>query len=247
MRYPFYRHKQKKYISFSVRGKRYDYDLQTYPEYETFVSFDMWKSMYVADKGHWKLYRIVDRDNNYHKYGIMMPVYIDPKDKLHFIKFLTRRDYRRFRRFWKKEVANGDTYENLKEQEELVTMIRERADQNLKDALKKQAKAEEKVRQHAEKMLEDQKKREETVQETMNKPLWHMTGDLYYNPHNGKYLRVPPADADLLNIASDKSFAKETVQKALIHQTGDYYYDPVSNKLYLLDRENKEFKEVRVT
>lgn len=246
MRYPFYRHKKKKCISFSVRGKRYDYDLQAYPEYETFVSFNTWKSMYIADKEHWKVYHTTDRDANFHDYGIMMPLYIDPKDKFHFIKFLTRRDYRKFRRFWKKEVANGETYENLKEQEELVTMIRERADQNLKDALKKQAKAEEKVRQQAEKMLEDQKHREESVKETMSK-LWHMTGDLYYDPRNGTYLQVPPADADLLNVASDKSFAKETVQKALIHQTGNYYYDPVSNKLFLLDRENKEFKEVRVT
>lgn len=157
MRYPFYRHKQKKYISFFARGRRYDYDLQAYPEYETFISFDTWKSMYIADKEHWKMYHITDRDANFHEYGIIMPFYIDPKDKLHFIKFLTRRDYRRFRRFWKKEVANGDTYENLKEQEELVSIIRERANYNLNQALKKQAKAEERVRQQAKKMLEEQK------------------------------------------------------------------------------------------
>ena len=207
MRYPFYRHKQKKCISFSERGRRYDYDLQAYPEYETFVSFDTWKSMYIADKGHWKMYHSTDRNANFREYGIIMPFYKDPKDKLHFIKFLTRRDYRRFRRFWKKEVANGDTYENLKEQEELVSMIRERANHNLNQALKEQAKAEEKVRQQAEKMLEDQKKREEKVKN----PFQHMTGNLYYDSRNGTYVRMSDADADLLNIASNKSFAKKTI------------------------------------
>lgn len=232
MKYPFSKHIEKKTFNLTYKGTHYYIDLIEFPQYETFVNFDTWKSMYCADKENWQIFE--DKAFAVNE-KIVIPFYADSKKKLHFIKFLTRRDYRKFRRFWKKEIANGETYENLKEQEELVTIIRERADQNLKDALKKQAKAEEKVRQQAAKMLEDQKHREENVKETMSS-LWHMTGDLYYDPRNGTYLKVLDADKDLLAIANNTQAPHKL--------KGDYFYDPVSKTLYLLDKKDKEFKEV---
>lgn len=196
MKYPFSKHIEKKIFNLTYKGTHYYINLIDFPQYETFVNFDTWKSMYRADKENWQIFE--DQAFAENK-KIIIPFYSDPKKKLHFIKFLTRRDYRKFRRFWNKEITNGETYENLKEQEELVTIIRERANQNLKEALKKQTKAEEKVRQQAEKMLEGQKKREAKT----NNPFQHMTGNLYCDSRNGTYIRVSDADRDLLAIANN--------------------------------------------
>ena len=109
-------------------------------ENTTWLSFDKWRTFYNADIDNWEIYnhksyygdggedyylpayKKAEREND-HSY----PVY-------QYIKFLTRRDYRKFKRFVRKMKRRGEDAENTKEILELADIIGNRATLRLEAA-----------------------------------------------------------------------------------------------------------------
>lgn len=107
----------------------------------TYMRFDTWKALFYADPDNWTCCE--------HKgiYPYWLPAYRIP-DKgrscgwsYRYIKFLTARDYRKFRRFVKDRLKNGEDTENTKELIELTELVRERANKRLEDAIAQTEKA----------------------------------------------------------------------------------------------------------
>lgn len=105
----------------------------------TYLKFTQWLALYQADPDGWKTTQISDTG---HKYFVM-PVYfrVDEKnlrvgDEPQFIKFLTWRDYRKWKKFLRKERVRGEDNENLKEYQMLLTSAQQVADKRLCDAQK---------------------------------------------------------------------------------------------------------------
>ena len=86
---------------------------------ETFFSFERWRALYEADEENWDFY--IDKD--YYTivpfYNVDNGVYI----KRHYIKFLTRKDFRKFIKYIRIKERTGQTVENIQEQLFLVEQI----------------------------------------------------------------------------------------------------------------------------
>jgi len=114
---------------------RDDCDLKE--ENTTYLKFTQWLALYQADPDGWKTAQI--KDNGY-KYFVM-PVYFKVNeenlrvgDEPQFIKFLTWRDYRKWKKFLRKEKVRGEDNENLKEYQMLLTSAQQVADKRVSEA-----------------------------------------------------------------------------------------------------------------
>lgn len=127
------------YNDFLPATSSYWSDCKLNEENTTYLKFKQWLALYQADPDGWKTTKILD---NGYKYFIM-PVYfrVDEKnlrvgDEPQFIKFLTWRDYRKWKKFLRKEKVRGEDNENLKEYQMLLTSAQQVADKRLCDAQK---------------------------------------------------------------------------------------------------------------
>ena len=97
-------------------------------EYITFITFEKWKVFYEADPDNWAFYQ----DNYYHNdKDVIFPFYTyieNSGNEYRVIKFPTIREYRKFFRFYKKNIKNNvDCFENQKEILELAQIIEEKS------------------------------------------------------------------------------------------------------------------------
>lgn len=106
----------------------------------TYLKFSQWLALYQADPDGWKTTKI---SNDYGYLYFIMPVYfrVDKEnlrvgDEPQFIKFLTWWDYRKWKKFVRKERVRGEDNENLKEYQMLLTSAQQVADKRLCDAQK---------------------------------------------------------------------------------------------------------------
>ena len=87
----------------------------------TFLSFDEWVVLYNADPEGWHMLN----DEHPYKHGIpyiTCPAYLYPPERKDFqiIKFRTKRDYKKWIKFMKKQIKNGQDFANLKEYQKLL-------------------------------------------------------------------------------------------------------------------------------
>ena len=105
----------------------------------TFLTFDKWKVFYDADPDNWNFfadkYKYASSDN------ICFPYYLyirDGRNAYRLIKFPTRKEYKRFFRFYKRQIIhNFDSRENQQEILELAQIVGERAKIRTEEAQKK--------------------------------------------------------------------------------------------------------------
>lgn len=107
-------------------------------ENTTWLSFDKWRTFYNADIDNWEIYNHKSYFGNYDYY---LPAYKKAERKndhsypvYQYIKFLTRKDYRKFKRFVRKMMRRGEDAENTKEILELADIIGNRATLRLEAA-----------------------------------------------------------------------------------------------------------------
>ena len=106
-------------IGYGAWGEWY---LDSHSELETFMDFKMWLTLYKADSDNWFTY-----DGEREGHPVLMPYYRGADNLLHFIKFTNRREYRKYKHWHRKTLAKGEDAQNVKEQTELATMVREKA------------------------------------------------------------------------------------------------------------------------
>ena len=95
----------------------------------TFLTFDKWKIFYEADPDSWKFhhdtYEFASSDNIYFPYYLYIK---DGRNTYRLIKFPNKREYKKFYRFYKKNIEdNLDGRENQQEILELSQIIGEKA------------------------------------------------------------------------------------------------------------------------
>lgn len=118
-------------------GKR-DEKLSNYPARVTWLTFDQWLAFYHGDPEHWQ-----DFENSNYKPEVPtyhIPVYrkIDKYDDNYiYIKFLTRSDFKKYKKYIKSITKKGEDFENLREIEELARHIGEIADKKLRETQKR--------------------------------------------------------------------------------------------------------------
>lgn len=107
-------------------------------ENTTWLSFDKWRTFYNADIDNWEIY---NHQSYYGNEDYYLPAYKKAERKndhsypvYQYIKFLTRRDYRKFKRFVRKMMKHGEDAENTKEILELADVIGNRATLRLEAA-----------------------------------------------------------------------------------------------------------------
>lgn len=107
-------------------------------ENTTWLSFDKWRTFYNADIDNWEIY---NHKSCYGNEDYYLPAYKKEERKddhsypvYQYIKFLTRRDYRKFKRFVRKMMKRGEDAENTKEILELADVIGNRATLRLEAA-----------------------------------------------------------------------------------------------------------------
>ena len=107
-------------------------------ENTTWLSFDKWRTFYNADIDNWEIY---NHKSYYGNEDYYLPAYKKAERKndhsypvYQYIKFLTRRDYRKFKRFVRKMMKHGEDAENTKEILELADIIGSRATLRLEAA-----------------------------------------------------------------------------------------------------------------
>ncbi len=105
----------------------------------TYLKFTQWLALYQADPDGWKTTQVRGDSCKY----FVMPVYFRVNeenlrigDKPQFIKFLTWWDYRKWKKFLRKEMARGEDNENLKEYQMLLTSAQQVADKRVSEAQK---------------------------------------------------------------------------------------------------------------
>lgn len=95
----------------------------------TFLTFDKWKVFYEADPDNWKFHH--DTHEFVSSANIYYPYYLYIKDggnAYRLIKFPNKREYKKFYRFYKKNIEhNLDGRENQQEILELAQIVGERA------------------------------------------------------------------------------------------------------------------------
>ena len=107
-------------------------------ENTTWLSFDKWRTFYNADIDNWEIY---NHKSYYGNEDYYLPAYKKAERKndhsypvYQYIKFLTRKDYRKFKRFVRKMMKRGEDAENTKEILELADIIGNRATLRLEAA-----------------------------------------------------------------------------------------------------------------
>ena len=126
-------------------------NLKKYPERVTWLTFEQWLSFYHGDPEHW-----VDLENSnyndgsrsYHlpaykkistkkiRYNTIDGIKEDTEEyKTYiYIKFLTRSDYRKYKKYLKTLFSQGKDFENQREILELAQYIGKIADERLREA-----------------------------------------------------------------------------------------------------------------
>ena len=113
-----------------------EYLLRSHPELETFMDFGTWLTFYNADPDNW-----------YCNTKCFIPYYYGSDELCHCVKFASRRDFRKFKRWYKKHLIDKDSEQNLKEQSDLAFMVRKAAAKRTEEAIKKQKKADEELQE----------------------------------------------------------------------------------------------------
>lgn len=110
-------------------------------KYESFLSFDQWETFYNADPENWHWDTRQDsyetffwKETKYYNYYIVYYRY--PDKHHHFIKFLTKRDYKKFKKYIEKHAADGTDWDNEQEILKLSQMIGNIATKRLEEAQK---------------------------------------------------------------------------------------------------------------
>ena len=118
-------------------GKK-DERLSNYPTRVTWLTFDQWLTFYHGDPEHWQ-----DFENSNYRSGARMyhiPVYRKINkygDDYIYIKFLTRSDFKKYKKYIKTITKKGEDFENLHEIEELAKHIGKIADERLRETQKR--------------------------------------------------------------------------------------------------------------
>lgn len=99
-------------------------------EEETFLTFDKWKIFYEADPVNWFYIKTTGCTSWSKHVDVYFPVYHKSNGKKQYIKFLTKRDYKKYLRYIKNLFNTGENYSNLQEVMELATEIRKRAEEH---------------------------------------------------------------------------------------------------------------------
>lgn len=123
-------------------------DLSECQDRVTFLSFDQWLTFYNADPAHW-----TDLVNSNYESGIKkyhLPVYTTKtthtspytqkeitEPKYHYIKFLTRGDFRKYIRFLRNAEKKGEDYQNSQEILVLAEAVRQESAKRV-EALRKE-------------------------------------------------------------------------------------------------------------
>lgn len=105
----------------------------------TFLTFNKWKVLYEADPDNWKFhyddYSFNKNDNIYFPYYLYVE---NGGNSYRLIKFPSKREYKKFYRFYKKNIKdNLNGRENQKEILELTEVIGKRAEEKVKETTKK--------------------------------------------------------------------------------------------------------------
>ena len=118
------------------------------PERVTYLNFDTWLTFRNADPDHWYCLH-KDPECPY-----LLPMYDDiyfEKDKCKkpiYIKFISARDYRKYKRFKTKLLKKGEDYTNLKEIEALSKHLSGVAQERARKAQEEAQKALEEAKKH---------------------------------------------------------------------------------------------------
>lgn len=99
-------------------------------EEETFLTFYKWKIFYEADPVNWFCLNATGCTKWWSKHvDVYFPVYHKSNGKKQYIKFLTKRDYKKYLKYIKNLFNTGENYSNAQEIMELATEIRKRAEE----------------------------------------------------------------------------------------------------------------------
>ncbi len=121
------------------------------PTRVTRLTFDQWLTFYHGDPEHWSDFISSNYEGDIFTYHI--PVYTKFIQKTSYqgntyetteyiyIKFLTRADFKKYKRYIKTILKNGEDFENLHEIEELARYIGEITDKRLREIQKRTQKA----------------------------------------------------------------------------------------------------------
>ena len=119
-------------------------------EFITFVTFEQWKIFYNADIANWHIVEHEDFCEGFiydflecmfdycmlNKYYDIYYQYPNNEEK-HYIKFLRKKDFTKFCKFYKELIKNGLDYENQKEFLELGEIINKESIKKLEETQKK--------------------------------------------------------------------------------------------------------------
>lgn len=121
---------------FLTHCSRYSYWYYLNDKNTTFLTFSQWKILYEGDPEGW--YQ-VNGKNAY----VTCPCYIKINEKgdrcwdeVRFIKFLRRRDFKKWLKFLKNAEKKGIEYDNLQEIAELTSSVRQVAQMKLEESQK---------------------------------------------------------------------------------------------------------------
>lgn len=138
-RYSYHKYLEKIKVDdndFLTHCSRYSYWHYLNDKNTTFLTFSQWKILYEGDPEGW--YQ-VNGKNAY----VTCPCYIkiDEKgnrcwDEVRFIKFLRRRDFKKWLKFLKNAEKKGIEYDNLQEITELTSSVRQVAQMRLEESQK---------------------------------------------------------------------------------------------------------------
>lgn len=127
------------------------FEYKTIPEHRiTYVTFDKWQILYNADPGNWHYFYSEGSHwgaFDYIFYNYYIPYYQYPflsKNNInayHFIKFLTKKDYKKFVKFILNNEEEGTDYQNQKELLYLTQQIGDQSTKRLEAAQKEVQKA----------------------------------------------------------------------------------------------------------
>jgi len=120
-----------------------DEELSSCPERVTWLTFDQWLTFYNADPDHWEHMLNSNWDDSRYYY---LPVYRKNiynsnqyrKWKYIYIKFLTRKDYRKYLKYKKELEKRGEDYENTQEVLALAKTVREEGAKRVEQLQKEQ-------------------------------------------------------------------------------------------------------------
>lgn len=138
-RYSYHKYLEKIEVDnndFLTHCSRYSYWYYLNDKNTTFLTFSQWKILYEGDPEGW--YQ-VNGKNAY----VTCPCYIKINEKgdrcwdeVRFIKFLRRRDFKKWLKFLKNAEKKGIEYDNLQEIAELTSSVRQVAQMKLEESQK---------------------------------------------------------------------------------------------------------------